>query len=99
MVNKQSNYAPHIALLAVNLMFGTAAILGKFALEAFPAFAIVGFRVLGGALAFYALQRITGTMALEKRAHYWYFALFALFGIVFNQLFFFTGLSLSKVPS
>lgn len=87
---KEDNYAPHIALLAVQLMFGSAPILGKFALEAFPSFAIVGFRVAGGALAFYILQRFRGNLALEKRSHYFYFALFALFGIILNQLLFFT---------
>lgn len=96
----ENSYAPHIALLAVQLMFGSAPILGKFALEAFPSFAIVGFRVLGGALAFVVLHSFTkGSLALEKRSHYAYFALFALFGIVLNQLLFFTGLSLTTATN
>ncbi|MDH3493290.1 MAG: DMT family transporter [Acidobacteriota bacterium] len=99
MSQNQKSYAPHIALLGANLMFGTAPILGKFALAAFPSFAIVGFRVAGGALAFYVLQRVTGNLRLERRSHYWYFALFALFGIVLNQLFFFTGLSLTTATN
>jgi drug/metabolite transporter (DMT)-like permease len=84
--------APHIALIAVQLFFGSAAVLGKFALEAFPPFAIVGFRVGCGALAFYFLQRMRGTMRLDKRSHYLYFALFSFFGIILNQLLFFNGL-------
>lgn len=95
----ESSYAPHIALLAVQLMFGSAPILGKFALEAFPSIAIVGFRVAGGALAFYILQRISGSLALERPKHYLYFALFALFGIVLNQLLFFHGLSLTTATN
>ncbi len=95
----ENSYAPHVALFAVQLMFGSAPILGKFALEAFPSFAIVGFRVAGGALAFVVLQRLTGSLALEKRSHYAYFALFALFGIVLNQLLFFTGLSLTTATN
>jgi drug/metabolite transporter (DMT)-like permease len=87
------NYSPHIALFFVQLMFGSAPILGKFALEAFPSFAIVGFRVGGGALAFFILQRISGSLALDKKSHYLYFALFAVFGIILNQLLFFHGLS------
>lgn len=90
---------PHVALVAVQIFFGTAAVLGKFALEAFPSFAIVGFRVGGGALAFYLLRRMRGGMHLEKRSHYLYFALFALFGIVLNQLLFFTGLSLTTATN
>lgn len=97
--NSEPNYAPHIALIAVQLMFGSAPILGKFALEAFPSFAIVGFRVAGGALAFYIMQRFSGSLALDKRSHYWYFALFALFGIVANQLLFFHGLSLTTATN
>jgi len=92
-------YSPHIALLAVQLMFGSAPILGKFALEAFPSFAIVGFRVAGGALAFYFLQRLTGNLWLDKREHYLYFAVFAVFGIILNQLLFFTGLSLTTATN
>lgn len=92
-------YAPHIALIAVQLMFGSGPILGKFALEAFPSFAIVGFRVAGGAAAFYILQRFTGSLRLERKKHYLYFALFALFGIVLNQLLFFHGLSLTTATN
>jgi drug/metabolite transporter (DMT)-like permease len=95
----EKTYGPHIALVAVQLMFGSAPILGKFALLAFPSFAIVGFRVAGGALAFYILQRLSGTLRLEKRSHYLYFALFALFGIILNQLLFFHGLSLTTATN
>ncbi|NNE97880.1 MAG: DMT family transporter [Pyrinomonadaceae bacterium] len=96
---KEKSLSPHVALIIVQLMFGSAPILGKFALEAFPSFAIVGFRVGGGALAFFILQRLTGSLALEKRQHYYYFALFAVFGIVLNQLFFFHGLSLTTATN
>lgn len=88
-----------MALFAVQLMFGLAPVLGKFALEAFPSFAIVGFRVGGGALAFYILQRINGGLRLKKRSHYLHFAVFALFGITLNQLFFFHGLSLTTATN
>ena len=93
------SYAPHIALLAVQFMFGSAPILGKFALEAFPSFAIVGFRVGSSALAFYALNRVNGGLKLDKRIHYFYFALFALFGIVLNQMLFVHGLSLTTATN
>jgi drug/metabolite transporter (DMT)-like permease len=87
--------APHIALIAVQLMFGTAPVLGKAALQTFPSYAIVGFRVGGAALAFYLLQRISGDLRLDKRSHYFYFAIYSLFGVVLNQLLFFKGLSLT----
>lgn len=91
--------APHIALLAVQLMFGSAPILGKLALAAFPSYAIVGFRVAGAASAFYFLQKFRGGLALRKRSHYFYFALFSFFGVIFNQLLFFKGLSLTTATN
>lgn len=90
-----TNYAPHVALFAVQVFFGSATVLGKFALLAFPPFALVGFRVGGAALAFYVLQRFRGTLALDHGRDYLKFALFALIGVALNQLFFFTGLSLT----
>lgn len=89
------NLAPHVALIAVQMFFGSAAVLGKAALVAFPAFAIVGIRVGGAALAFYFLQRFRGSLALENRKDYFYFALFSFFGVILNQLLFFKGLSLT----
>ena len=86
-----NNYSPHIALLAVQLMFGSAPILGKFALAAFPSSAIVGFRVGGAALAFCLLQKLRGDFRLERRSHYFYFAALTCFGVIFNQLLFFKG--------
>jgi drug/metabolite transporter (DMT)-like permease len=91
----ESSYAPHIALFAVQVFFGTATVLGKFALLAFPPNALVGFRIGGAALAFYFLQRLRGNLALDNRRDYWQFALFALIGVSLNQLLFFKGLSLT----
>lgn len=93
------NLAPHIALLAVQVFFGASAILGKLALADLPPLAIVGFRVGCGAIAFYILQRFRGSLRLDKPKHYLYFAVFALFGIVLNQLLFFTGLSLTTATN
>ena len=91
----EKSLAPHIALLAVQVFFGSATVLGKFALLAFPPFALVGFRVGGAALAFYFLQRFRGNLALENRKDYLHFAIFALIGVTLNQLLFFKGLSLT----
>lgn len=93
------SHSPHVALLLVQLMFGSAPVLGKAALLAFPSFAIVGFRVGGAALAFYFFQRFRGTLALDRRADYLYFAIFSLFGVILNQLLFFKGLSLTTATN
>ncbi len=98
-IENQSSYAPHVALVAVQLMFGSAPILGKFALLVFPSSAIVGFRVAGASLAFYFLQRFRGGLGLRKKSHYFYFALFSLLGVIVNQLLFFKGLSLTTATN
>ncbi len=86
------NLSPHVALLAVQLMFGSAPVLGKAALETFPSFAIVGFRVAGAAFAFFILQNLRGSLRLDKPIHYFYFAVFSCFGVICNQLLFFKGI-------
>ncbi len=91
----ENSLAPHIALFAVQVFFGTATVLGKFALLAFPPNALVGFRIGGAALAFYFLQRFRGNLALDNRRDYLQFAVFALIGVSLNQLLFFKGLSLT----
>ncbi|MCY7347515.1 MAG: DMT family transporter [Pyrinomonadaceae bacterium] len=98
-VKTEKDYAPHVALFAVQIFFGSAAILGKLALVAFPPFAIVGFRVAGAASSFVLLQKLGGNLKLDKRSHYWQFALFACFGVIFNQLLFFKGLSLTTATN
>jgi drug/metabolite transporter (DMT)-like permease len=68
-------------------------------LTAFPPLAIVGFRVAGAATAFYFLQNLRGSLRLEKPIHYLYFAAFSFFGVIFNQLLFFKGLSLTTATN
>ncbi len=92
-IRRHSNLAPHVALMAVQLFFGTSTVLGKFALKAFPALSIVGFRIGGAAIAFTILQRYRGTLALEERRHYLHFATLGLLGISLNQMLFFEGLA------
>ena len=96
---EERSFAPHIALVGVQMFFGCAPVVGKIALQTFPSYAIVGFRIGGAALAFYLLQRFRGSLALENRKDYLYFALFSLFGVVINQLLFFRGLSLTTAAN
>lgn len=93
------SFAPHIALILTQLMFGTGTVLGKFAMLSFPPFAVVGFRVGGAALAFYLLQRFRGNLQLDEGKHYLQFAVFSFFGIALNQLLFFKGLSLTTAAN
>lgn len=95
----RAKYSAHLALFAVQIFFGASAVLGKAALLNFPAVAIVGFRAAGGALAFCIFQKFNGDLKLDKVSHYFYFAIFSLFGIIFNHLLFFKGLSLTTAAN
>lgn len=97
--SQSSPSAPHFALLSVQLMFGSFPVFGKFALQTFPSLALVGFRVVGAGLAFYFLQRLTGTLQLERKSDYWRLAVYSLLGVVANQLLFVKGLSLTTATN
>jgi hypothetical protein len=48
---------PHLALVAVQILFGTWPIFGKIALRAISSTSLVGFRICGAAIIFTLLQR------------------------------------------
>lgn len=93
--------APHIALLLVQVMFGTWPIIGKIALRQLPSTGIVLFRVAGAALAFLIIRRLmerTGERRkIRGRRDFLHLALLSLLGVVLNQFLFVKGLELSTV--
>lgn len=78
-------------------MFGTWPILGKIALTALPSTVLVALRVVGAAIAFAILQRAFGRSQKIRGSDYKRLALYALLGVVLNQLLFVKGLSLTTV--
>ncbi|HYO62752.1 MAG TPA: DMT family transporter [Pyrinomonadaceae bacterium] len=92
---KGAGAGPHLALVAVQLMFGTWPIFGKIALRTLPSTGIVAVRVAGGALAFALLQRLTRHVPIRQRSDYALLFLYSLLGVVVNQLLFTKGLALS----
>lgn len=96
-IRRGGGAAPHLALVAVQLMFGTWPIVGKIALTALPSTGLVVLRVAGAALAFLGLQRTVGRAQKIRKSDYARFALYALLGVVLNQLLFVKGLSLTTV--
>ncbi|HLL73972.1 MAG TPA: DMT family transporter [Pyrinomonadaceae bacterium] len=88
---------PHLALVAVQLFFGTWPIVGKLVLRAMPATTLAAARVFGGAVAFLLLSRSLKRIAAARRSDYLRFALYSLLGVALNQLLFIKGLSLSTV--
>ena len=88
---------PHLALVAVQLFFGTWPIVGKIVLRAMPSTTLAAARVAGGAIAFLILSRSLKRIRVAGRADYLKFALYGLLGVALNQLLFIKGLSLSTV--
>lgn len=94
---KNHSVAPHLALVAVQLMFGTWPILGKVALRVIPSTSLVAFRVGGAALAFLLLQRRLSQLWRLPRNDLAWLLLCTLLGVVINQFLFVKGLSLTTV--
>ena len=93
--NNRGALAPHLALIAVQLMFGTWPIFGKIALTALPSTGLVAFRVLGASIAFIILQRALGRARKIEKKDYARLIIYSLLGVVLNQFLFVKGLSLT----
>ena len=93
------NYAPHISLILVQLLFGSFPVVGKFVLQTFPPLGIVAFRISGAAILLYLLQRFSGTLKLERKSDYARLAFYSLLGTVLNQILYVTGLSLTTATN
>lgn len=96
-MRRNSALAPHAALLAVQLIFGTWPIIGKIVLRQLPSTGLVTLRVVGAAIAFALLRRTTRLVKIERRSDYFKLALYSLLGVVLNQFLFVKGLALSTV--
>lgn len=92
---KENQLAPHLALIAVQVMFGTWPLIGKIALRSVSSASLVGFRILGAALVFALLQRKASELTrLPRRVIAW-LLLSSVLGVSINQLLFVKGLSLT----
>jgi drug/metabolite transporter (DMT)-like permease len=92
---KDRHVTPHLALVAVQIMFGTWPIFGKIALRSVSSLSLVGFRIVGAAIIFSLLRRkLSALRQLPKRVLAW-LLLLTLLGVVINQLLFVKGLSLT----
>lgn len=92
---RRESLRPHLALIAVQVMFGTWPIVGKVALRALPSTGLVAFRVAGAAIAFSAVRTFARRVPDRRRGDLARFALYSLLGVVLNQLLFTRGLALS----
>lgn len=90
---------PHLALIAVQVFFGSLPVIGKVVLAVLPAVSLVGFRVGITALVLFAVQLYRRRIWLQNSSDYWRLAVLSLFGVTFNQLLFVGGLSLTKAAN
>jgi drug/metabolite transporter (DMT)-like permease len=98
--NKRFSFAhPVAALIVVQLTFGSLPVIGKIVLAVLPAVSLVGFRVGITALVLFAVQLYRRRLWLKDRSDYARLAVLSLFGVVFNQLLFVGGLSLTKASN
>lgn len=92
---KDRSVAPHLALIAVQAMFGTWYIVGKVLLRSVSSTGLVAFRVVGAAIAFSLLQRGLGQLRLIPRKDLLSLIVCSTLGVTLNQLLFVKGLSLT----
>ena len=93
--NSSGGAAPHLALIAVQILFATWPIVGKIALRVLPAVSLVAFRVAGAAVVLLVLARATGRFRRIERRDWPLLVLSSVLGLIFNQWLFVTGLSLT----
>lgn len=90
---------PVAALLAAQALFGSLPVIAKIVLAVMPAVALVGFRVGITTIVLAAVQIYRRRIWLQERSDYLKLAVLSLFGVIFNQLLFVGGLSLTKAAN
>lgn len=89
------NFLAHLALLAVNLIYGSSHFIAK---EVMPDYlkpnTFILLRVFGASLLFWSLRYFIREKV--ERNDLWRIALVGLFGVALNQLLFFQGLSITS---
>ena len=94
---KRGGAAPHLALIMVQIMFGTWPIVGKIALRSLPSTGLVALRIVGATLALAFVLQFTKRPARPTRKDLGWLALCSALGVVLNQLLFVKGLSFTTV--
>ena len=92
-----NRFRPHLALVAVQLLFGTWPIMGKIILRSLSVTSLVACRLVGAAIAFSLLQRQLKPLLKMPRRDFLLLVLCAISGVVGNQLLYVKALSLTTV--
>ncbi|HJS24597.1 MAG TPA: DMT family transporter [Pyrinomonadaceae bacterium] len=95
--NASHPIAPHLALIAVQILFGTWPIFGKVVLRSMSTSSLVCCRLTGAALAFALVQRKLAPLLKMPAKDFWLLVLCSMMGIVGNQFLYIKGLSLTTI--
>lgn len=96
---QERSTAPFLALIPAQLFFGSLPVIGKVVLAVIPPMGLVGIRTSVTAIVLIAVQAYRRRLWLKDRRDYLRLAGLSLFGVVFNQLFFISGLSLTTASN
>lgn len=96
-MTRRDAIGPHLALIAVQILFSTWPILGKVVLRSMSTTSLVACRLTGAALAFALLQRKLTPLFKMPAKDFWLLALCSMMGVVGNQFLYVQGLSLTTV--
>ncbi|MDQ3174058.1 MAG: DMT family transporter [Acidobacteriota bacterium] len=94
---RDRGFTPHLALIGVQLMFGTWPIVGKIALRSMSSTSLVALRVVGASVAFMLLQVKLGQLRKIPRRDLAWLVLCSMLGVALNQLLFVKGVALTTV--
>src|SRR5215211_6651261 len=95
--DRRASIAPHLALVAVQILFGTWPIFGKVVLRSMTPSSLVSCRLTGAALAFALIQRKLTPLFKMPAKDFWLLVLCSMMGVVGNQFLYVKGLSLTTV--
>jgi len=93
----ESGIGPHLALIGVQILFGTWPIFGKIALRSMSTTNLMLCRMIGAAIVLTLLQRKLGPLWRMPKRDLGWLTLCSLLGIVGNQFLYLTGLSMTTV--
>lgn len=94
-ISRREALAPHVALILVQIFFGSWPIFGKIVLRSMSATSLVCCRLTGAAIAFAILQRRMRPLIEMPRRDLAWLALCSVLGVVGNQFLYVKGLSLT----
>ena len=94
---RDSAIAPHLALIGVQILFGTWPILGKIALRSMSTTNLMLCRLIGAAIVFAVIQRSLRPLWLMPKRDLLWLTLCSIVGVVGNQFIYLRGLSLTSV--